>query len=573
MTSARLERTVTDKRGPPGVSTAPNAHRSSCAARLDRSVYPEISATDPAWPGRLTPLLTHGHTQRSLRAATHADTFGRDRGHVMDRLRRATWVNHTGNQSCEPLQLCTPEDLDDVIELIDLATKEGLTLRAVGSGHSWSDVALTDGLLLQPHKLSSPLGLEGRIREHWRARHLVRVEGGMRIRELNEYLEQQGLALENLGGYDAQTVAGVISTSTHGSGLAYGPLSDAVRSLDIVTSGEDGPRRLRIEPQNGPTEQVPDGERWHLARDDSLFYAAAVGMGCMGVIYGVTLEVCPKFRLDEVREVSTWEKERDQLPNGKDLRGTDHWELFVNPYAGADGTHKCLVTKRTRTPADADPAFEDRYRPLIPEFLSSIPVITPFVLNAILDLDPEGTTQALDFPIERLRDKKYTDRSYNVFNIGAANLVPAYSSEIGIPLVGDKPRRAVERIFEIAEKRARIGDAWHSSPFALRFVKRSPCFLSMMHGTDTMMIELIMQKDTEGGFELLAEHENALYELGGRPHWGQVNVLTESAVRALYPSLKAWTDAHEYLNHGGVFDSPFTQRVGLSRPVVQDRSP
>jgi hypothetical protein len=490
---------------------------------------------------------------------------------VEEPLRRRTWTNHTGNQSCEPLQLCTPENLDDVVELVDLATKERLTLRAVGSGHSWSDVALTDGLLLKPHGLVGALEFGGTIREQWRNRHLVRVEGGMRIRELNEHLEQQGLALENLGGYDGQTVAGVISTSTHGSGLAYGPLSDSVRSLDVVTSGPDGPRKLRIEPDNGPTEEMLRGEPWTLVRDDRLFYAAAVGMGCMGVIYAVTLEVRPKFRLKEIRKVTTWEEVCDQLPDGRELRETDHWELFVNPYAGRGG-HKCLVTTRTPIEAGAHPDFDDRHRPLIPDVLSSIPVITPFVLNAILDLGPEGTREALDFPIERMRDTNYTDRSYKVFNIGAANLVPAYSSEIGIPLVGDKPLLAVQSIFEIAEKRARIGNAWHTSPFALRFVKESPCFMSMMHGVDTMMIELIMQKDTEGGFELLAEHEKALYKLGGRPHWGQVNVLTGSSVHDLYPDgVKAWIAARDRLNYGGVFDSPFTQRVGLSRPVVEGR--
>jgi FAD/FMN-containing dehydrogenase len=344
-----------------------------------------------------------------------------------------------------------------------------------------------------------------------------------------------------------------------------------VRSLDIVTSGERGPRLLRIERKDGPTEEVPDSEPWQLVADDDLFNAAAVGMGCMGVIYAVTLEVCPKFRLTEVRRVSTWEEVRDQLPSGSDLRGTDHWELFVNPYAGSDGLHKCLVTTRTRTPADADPTGGERHRPLIPELLSSVPVITPFVLNEILDHDPEGTSKALDFPIERLRDTNYTDSSYKVFNIGNANLLPAYSSEIGIPLVGDKPRRAVEQIFQIAEQRARIGNTWHSSPFSLRFVRQSPCFLSMMHGADTMMIELIMQKDTEGGFELLAAHENALYRLGGRPHWGQVNFLTEPVVRDLYPGLEAWTAARNHLDPEGAFDSPFTQRVGLSRPVVEGR--
>ncbi len=85
---------------------------------------------------------------------------------------------------------------------------------------------------------------------------LVRVQAGIRIAELNAYLESRKLALANMGGFDGQTVAGVISTSTHGSGIGFGPLSDLVRSLDIV--GPDG-AVCRIEPADGPTD--PDAYR------------------------------------------------------------------------------------------------------------------------------------------------------------------------------------------------------------------------------------------------------------------------------------------------------------------------
>jgi hypothetical protein len=79
-----------------------------------------------------------------------------------------------------------------------------------------------------------------------------------------------------------------------------------------------------------------------------------------------------------------------------------------------------------------------------------------------------------------------------------------------------------------------------------------------------MMIELIMQTGTEGGFELLAAHEDALYAFGGRPHWGQVNTLTEPALRMLYPRLDRWLAVRRDLDATGVFSSPFTKRVGLT---------
>ncbi|HZB76179.1 MAG TPA: D-arabinono-1,4-lactone oxidase, partial [Solirubrobacteraceae bacterium] len=120
------------------------------------------------------------------------------------------------------------------------------------------------------------------------------------------------------------------------------------------------------------------------------------------------------------------------------------------------------------------------------------------------------------------------------------------------------------RLLEVAASRARAGQAYHSSPFSLRFVRGTSAFLSMMEGADTMMIELIMQTETEGGFELLAAHEDTLYAYGGRPHWGQVNTVTEPALRMLYAQLDRWLAVRRELDASGVFSSPFTKRVGLS---------
>ena len=94
----------------------------------------------------------------------------------------------------------------------------------------------------------------------------------------------------------------------------------------------------------------------------------------------------------------------------------------------------------------------------------------------------------------------------------------------------------------------------------------------MMQGRDTVMIELIMATHTVGGMELLAAHEDALYELGGRPHWGQVNSLTGSHgfVGSMYPRYREWQQIHAELGAGGVFDSPFSKRVGISRAQFRE---
>jgi hypothetical protein len=151
-----------------------------------------------------------------------------------------------------------PGTLKELVELVRRAEYEGRTIRAFGAGHSWSDIALTDGFLLDSRELSGVSGVEGEpLTAAAGERKLVRVLGGTPIRVLNDELWGMGLGLPNMGGYDAQSIAGVISTSTHGSGLQYGAFPDLVRSLDLVVSGG---RAIRLEPGDGPTDESRSAE-------------------------------------------------------------------------------------------------------------------------------------------------------------------------------------------------------------------------------------------------------------------------------------------------------------------------
>jgi L-gulono-1,4-lactone dehydrogenase len=154
-----------------------------------------------------------------------------------------------------------------------------------------------------------------------------------------------------------------------------------------------------------------------------------------------------------------------------------------------------------------------------------------------------------------------------VLNIGTANLLPAYSSEIGVPMDG-RHIEAADAIIAVASEWRKLGDVYQSSPISFRFVKASSAYMSMMNGRDTMMIELIQLSRCDGGYELNAAYEQALSRLGGRSHWGQVNTLTAAAglLDTMHPRYQDWLDVHRRLNSSGVFDSPFTDRVGFSTP-------
>jgi L-gulono-1,4-lactone dehydrogenase len=478
---------------------------------------------------------------------------------------RTTWRNHTGNQGCDPLRIHRPSSLGDLVELVREAESLGVSVRAVGAGHSWSDVALTTGLLLEPQGLARPLELErDLLREGVDPRRLARCEAGIPLRDLNRHLESEGRALLQMGGYDGQTIGGAISTSTHGSGIRLGPLSDFVRSLDVVAS--EG-RVHRIEPADGPT--APDAYAARhpnrtLVQDDRWFDAARVGIGCLGVIHSLMLEVRGRYWLREVRTLRRWGELREELRAAEVLPRHRHYEVYLSPYSLEDGDD-CLVTTRDPTDGPSGRAH-GRRRNSLPEFAATL-WVTPRALNLISDIRPSLTPRLLDQALEALADEEFTNLSFKVLNIGAANLLPAYSAEIGVPVdEAGSHLEAIERIKRIAARRREAGTVYHTAPISLRFVRASSAFLSMMEGRDTMMIELIQMTRTEGGLELLAAYEDALYELGGRPHWGQVNTLTGSRdrVRSLYPRYDEWQAVHGRLNESGVFDSPFSKRTGLT---------
>ncbi|MEY2442801.1 MAG: hypothetical protein QOJ46_2227, partial [bacterium] len=377
---------------------------------------------------------------------------------------RTTWKNHLGNQSIDPLRIYEPRSIDDVVGIVRAAEQAGVTTRAVGSGHSWSDVALTDGFLMKTGGLARvPSAEPDFLTASWAGRDLVRTEAGIRLEQLNAYLDRAGLALRQMGGYDQQTVAGVISTSTHGSGTTFGPLNDFAHSFDMVVS--EG-RVVRVERADGPTNRATfeahHGDRRTLIQDDHVFHAVSVGMGCMGIICTALLEVEPKYWLREVREMHPWAKVKADLTEGAVFDDNEHYELVFSPYARKH-EYPCLVTTRNRI---ADPRRSHRRmrNPLV-ELAASIPG-TQQALNFVLHLKPSLAPMLIESAMQALVNDRYDEISYKVFNIGKANLVPAYSAEIGIPMDG-RHIEAVERVFQIADERRRLGDVYQSSPIAL----------------------------------------------------------------------------------------------------------
>jgi hypothetical protein len=441
---------------------------------------------------------------------------------------RLTWRNHARDQTCHPTRIEHPETTEELCALVREAEAAGTSIRAVGAGHAWSDVALTDGILVETDRMTGVLEEVGE--------NLVRIRGGTRIRDLNAALDARGLGLVNMGGYDGQAIAGVVATSTHGSGLRFGAFPDAVHAIDLVASG---------------------GRLVHVERGYEAFPAAVCAMGCMGIVDSLVLEVRPRFWLRERRVVRTWADVRGELDDL--LAREEHIELFLDPYS-----QDVLQTTRTEVsePTEVSPGDGERH-PLI-EMQASIPLVW-VLLRLAARFRPSLLRTQFPRTLRRMQDSNYTQVSHRVFNIGAANHLPALSSELAVPVEDDAHLRAVDRIIELAGDLARTRKLVHTSPLSLRFVAPSDAYASMMYGRRTMMIELILVAETRDGPALLAEYERRLAEeFGARPHWGQYNVLGPG-VAALYPRWEQWRRTYDDMNESGVFDSAFTDRIGISR--------
>jgi hypothetical protein len=479
------------------------------------------------------------------------------------------WSNCIGNQQVTPFRLLRPTTLSEIVDIIKRAESESLKVRAVGSGHSFSDITLTDDYLLDTHGLKEVLTLDTEtLKDSARSAKLVEVECGITIAKVNEELDRRELALINMGAHTAQTIVGALSTSTHGSGISLGSAASFVRSLVLVAGGG---KVYRIEPAEGITD--PDKfNRKHaaieLVQDDDWFNSVVIGLGCMGVVYSVTLQVREKYWLSESRTISNWTRVKADLLNGDVLHNNRHYEVLIDPYK-LNGDNTCLVTARNEIPEPIDADPEKRNRSHLSVGLSFFPTslirLTGNLISLKNRLVPSWIPKTIEDSLKGLADEEYEALSYRVLDLGAPNYVAAYSSELALAVESNVHIAAAEKIIEIAERNRATKNRYHTVPFSLRFVAKDDLYFSMMYGRETCMIEVPMLDPTVGGMDTLKEIEEALIDLGARPHWGQIHELAggPSLIRRMYPMLDKWIAVRRIVNSSGTFNSRFSARCGF----------
>lgn len=189
------------------------------------------------------------------------------------------WTNWGGNQTATPAYTVRPRTDDEVIDTVRFAIREGLQVRVVGAGHSFTPVVQTGGILLDLSAITGITGVDT-------ARRRVRLRGGTAIHQIGDPLWQHGLALANQGDIDKQSISGAIATGTHGSGKDLGSFSSSLRWVRLV---------------DGRGNIVEIGEdRLHELR------AAQTAIGTLGVFLEVELQVVDRYYLQEQITYPTW---------------------------------------------------------------------------------------------------------------------------------------------------------------------------------------------------------------------------------------------------------------------------
>ncbi|WP_125776257.1 D-arabinono-1,4-lactone oxidase [Antribacter gilvus] len=459
-----------------------------------------------------------------------------------------TWTNWARTVTFTPARTAAPLDESELAAAVADAAAEGLRVRAVGAGHSFTPAAATDGLLLTLDHLS---GIERIERDAATGNTLVTVGAGTRLHALNRLLDARGLALWNLGDIDRQSVAGAISTGTHGTGARFGGLATQVRGVRVV----------------GPDGTVRDvSARSEDQRDRDLFEASRLGLGATGILSAVTLEVAPAYDLRAQEE--PWPLDRVLAELDDLVADHDHFELYWFPL-----TRRALTLRNTRLPrdpADLPGASGEDPRPRrgLRDVAQAASRVRTFVdeevlsngafalVNEVATNFPRSTPRLNDLSARVLSARTYTAPSHEVFC--SRRRVRFREMEYALP------RAALLGV--LAELDAWLRETGENVPFPVevRFAAADDVWLSTAHGRDTAYVAVHQYWRLPFGRYFTAA-ERILTAAGGRPHWGKLHTRTAADLAPLYPRFGDFGRVRAAADPDGVFSNAYTDRVLGSR--------
>lgn len=441
--------------------------------------------------------------------------MGRDTGGVAGVIEQGEWSNWAGDQRCRPARILAPRSREELAEAVGAAAAAGEKVKVTGSGHSFTEAAMTAATMLRLDALRGVLDAD-------RESGLVKVAGGTVLRDLNEELAGLGLALENLGDIDAQTVAGALSTGTHGTGSRFGNMSARVAAVELVLA-------------DGSVRELT------AAADPELLRAARIGLGALGAISAVTIRCLPAFtlrRVDSAHRLAAVFDRFDEL-----AARNDHFELFTFPYSD-----RALVLERNRT------GEAPRPKSRAVAFLNDV-VLENWGLEAMAATGkavPRTIPALARFAGRAATGTANCDRSDRIFVNRRS--VRFTEMEYAVPRA-DGPA-AVRRVIEwVRSNRFPV-----FFPIEVRVAAGDDASLSAAHGRDTAYVAVHQYRGMEWRpyFEAV---EAIMDDYDGRPHWGKRHFQTAATLAPRYPRWAEFQAARDALDPQRAFANDYTERV------------
>ncbi|MEY9485763.1 FAD-linked oxidoreductase [Streptomyces calvus] len=429
--------------------------------------------------------------------------------------RNGTWRNWGGTVSARPAREVAPASVEELADAVRRAAEDGLPVKAAGTGHSFTSIAATDGVLIRPHLLTG-------IRDIDRAAGTVTVEAGTPLKRLNVALAREGLSLTNMGDIMEQTVSGATSTGTHGTGRDSASLAAQIRGLELVTA--DG-AVLTCSEQENP----------------EVFAAARIGLGALGIVTAITFAVEPLFLLSAREEPMTFDRvcaDFDQLH-----AENEHFEFYWFPHTGNTNVKR---NNRSAGPERPVPRLKGWFED---EFLSNgVFQVANWVGRAV----PATVPPLAQISSRALSARSYTDIPYKVFT--SPRRVRFVEMEYAVPReVLVETLRELKAMVDRSPLRV-------SFPVEVRTAPADDITLSTASGRDSAYIAVHMFKGTPyQGYFTAAERIFTAH--GGRPHWGKIHTRDAEYLSRVYPRFAEFTAVRGRLDPERRFGNDYLRRV------------
>ncbi|MFH8610213.1 D-arabinono-1,4-lactone oxidase [Streptomyces sp. NPDC018029] len=427
----------------------------------------------------------------------------------------ATWRNWAGNVTARPAREVTPASVDELSAALRRAKDDGLKVKPVGSGHSFTAAAVTDGVLIRPDLLTGIRGID-------RAAGTVTVGAGTPLKRLNAALAREGLSLTNMGDIMEQTVSGAVSTGTHGTGRDSASIAAQITALELVTA---------------------DGTVLTCSADENpdVFAAARVGLGALGVITAITFAVEPIFFLTAREEPMTFDKVTDDFDAL--VTENEHFEFYWFPHTG-----NCNTKRNNRSPGPAEPP--GRISAFVEDELLSNGLFQ--VVNSLGRAVPAAIPGIAKISSKALSARTYTDIPYKVFT--SPRRVRFMEMEYAVPREALVPALRELRAM-IERSRLRI-----SFPVEVRTAPADDMALSTASGRESAYIAVHMYRGTPyQAYFTAAERIFTAHE--GRPHWGKVHTRDAEYFAKAYPRFGEFTALRDRLDPDRLFGNAYLRRV------------